>query len=338
MTNSLEIGSSPHMTGSASVDRIMRDVVIALLPVIIFAVYQFGLAALATLTVATVTCLVTEKALTKAHTLSDWSVAVTGLLFGLTLPPGLPLWMTAIGAVAAVAVGKILFGGLGCNAFNPALVGRAFLAAAFPSAMTTWLAPGTADRFTTLPGTTLTLPFASPAYDGVTAATPLTSWKFSHLGTGSADLAFGLTAGSIGETSAALILLGGLYLFLRQVANWRIPLALLGTVGLLSAGLHGIDPARYPAAEFMLLSGGLMLGAVFMATDSVASPLTPLGTWLYGALIGLLTLAIRLFGGMPEGVMYAILIGNALAPLIDRWVKPRVFGTTRRSARPGATP
>jgi electron transport complex protein RnfD len=333
MTDTLEIRTSPHMTGSASVDVIMRDVVIALLPTIGFAVYHFGLAALAQLVVATGTCLLTERLLSRERTLSDGSAVVTGLLFGLALPPGLPLWMTALGAVVAVAIGKVLFGGLGCNAFNPALVGRAFLAAAFPAAMTTWLVPGAGDRFSTLPAAILTVPFASPAVDAVTAATPLSSWKFAHVGTSATDLALGLTAGSIGETSAVLILLGGLYLFVRRVANWRIPLAILGIVGFVSAALHAFDPARYPPAEFMLLSGGLMLGAVFMATDTVASPLTPLGAWLYGALIGALTLTIRLYGGMPEGIMYAILLGNAVAPLIDRWIQPRVFGSGPASAR-----
>jgi electron transport complex protein RnfD len=332
MSDTLEIATSPHVTGGASVDRIMRDVVIALAPVVAFAVYHFGLAALATLTVATIACLMTERLLSKTQTLGDWSAAVTGLLLGLSLPPGLPLWMAALGGVAAIAVGKTLFGGLGCNAFNPALVGRAFLAAAFPAAMTTWLAPGGPERFAMLPASSLAWPFATPAYDGMTAATPLSSWKFSQVTTDTADLAFGLTAGSTGETCALLIIAGGLYLIVRRVANWRIPLSLLATVAILSAGFHALDPTRFPDAGFMLLSGGLMLGAVFMATDTVASPLTPLGAWLYGALIGVLTVMIRLFGGLPEGVMYAILLANAVAPLIDRWLQPRVFGTTRRSA------
>ena len=332
MSDTLEIATSPHVTGGASVDRIMRDVVIALAPVVAFAVYHFGLAALATLTVATIACLMTERLLSKTQTLGDWSAVVTGLLLGLSLPPGLPLWMAALGGVAAIAVGKTLFGGLGCNAFNPALVGRAFLAAAFPAAMTTWLAPGGPDRFAMLPASTLAWPFATPTYDGMTAATPLSSWKFSQVTTDTADLAFGLTAGSTGETCALLIIAGGLYLIVRRVANWRIPLSLLATVVILSAGFHALDPTRFPDAGFMLLSGGLMLGAVFMATDTVASPLTPLGAWLYGALIGVLTVMIRLFGGLPEGVMYAILLANAVAPLIDRWLQPRVFGTNRRSA------
>ena len=326
MSRTLEIATSPHVADGASVDRIMRDVVIALLPVVAFAVYHFGLAALATLLAATVACVATERLLVRPSTLGDWSAVVTGLLLGLSLPPGLPLWMSALGGVAAIAIGKFLFGGLGCNTFNPALVGRAFLAAAFPAAMTTWLAPGSADRFSTVPTSSLAWPFAAPSYDGVTAATPLSDWKFSNVSTDTAELAFGLTGGSTGETSAALIALGGVYMIVRRVANWRIPAAILLTVAVVAAAFHTLDPTRYPEPAFMLLSGGLMLGAVFMATDSVASPLTPLGAWLYGALIGGLTVMIRLFGGLPEGVMYAILLANAVAPLIDRWLQPRVFG------------
>ena len=327
MSRTLEITTSPHVSQGASVDRIMRDVVIALAPVVAFAIYHFGLAALATLAAATFACLATERLLSKPGALSDWSAVVTGLLLGLSLPPGLPLWMSALGGVVAIAIGKTLFGGLGCNAFNPALVGRTFLAAAFPAAMTTWLAPGSADRFTGLPSSSLAWPFATPSYDGITAATPLSDWKFSGIETETAELAFGLTAGSTGETSALLIALGGLYMIVRRVANWRIPLAILLTVGVLSAAFHALNPASHPEPAFMLLSGGLMLGAVFMATDTVASPLTPLGAWLYGALIGALTVLIRLFGGLPEGVMYAILLANAVAPLIDRWLQPRAFGS-----------
>ena len=266
MSTTLEVVSSPHVAEGASVDGIMRDVVIALIPVVGFAVYHFGLAAIATLLAAVAACLATERLLGARGALGDWSAVCTGLLLGLTLPPGLPLWMTVVGGVFAVAVGKVLFGGLGGNAFNPALVGRAFLTAAFPAAMTTWLAPLGPARFSSLPSSTLALPFMAPEYDALSAATPLSSWKFEQLGTDSAELAFGLTAGSTGETCAVLILLGGVYMCARRVANWRIPLALLGTVAVLSALLHGLDPARFPDSSFMLLSGGLMLGAVFMAT------------------------------------------------------------------------
>jgi electron transport complex protein RnfD len=328
----LEVATSPHVSAGVSVDQIMRDVVLALVPVTVFAVYHFGLAALLTLTVAVASCVATERWLARRATIGDWSAACTGVLLGLTLPPGLPLWMTAVGGLVAIAAGKVLFGGLGGNVFNPALVGRAFLSAAFPAAMTSWLAPLGAERFTTVPGATLTWPFMAPELDAMSAATPLAAWKFEHIGPDTAQLALGLTAGSTGETSTALIVLGGLYLVLRGVANWRIPVAVLGTVALLSGGLHQLDPARFPDSVFMLCSGGLALGAVFMATDPVGSPLSVAGAWLYGALIGVLTLAIRCFGGLPEGVMYAILLANAAAPLIDRWVQPRVFGTGRAAA------
>ena len=176
MSRTLEITTSPHVTQGASVDRIMRDVVIALVPVVAFAIYHFGLAALATLAAATLSCLAAERLLSKPGALSDWSAVVTGLLLGLSLPPGLPLWMSALGGVVAIAIGKTLFGGLGCNAFNPALVGRTFLAAAFPAAMTTWLAPGSADRFTGLPSSSLAWPFPWPLRCGSDAGEQRAYW------------------------------------------------------------------------------------------------------------------------------------------------------------------
>jgi electron transport complex protein RnfD len=327
----LEIHTSPHIASGASVDAIMRNVVWALLPVAAYSVYSFGLAALFTLVAATLSCVLTEHLMcrlaAKPTTVNDWSVTITGLLYGLTLPPSLPLWMTVCGGVIGVAMAKVMFGGLGYNAFNPALVGRAFLQAAFPAAMTTWtpaMAPG---RFVDLPASTFTVPFAAPLYDGASGATPLALMKFEQQLTGTGDLLFGLTSGSTGETCAALILAGGVYLAARRMLNWRIPVAILGTVALLSWGFNLIDPSRYPPASFMLFSGGLMLGAVFMATDMVASPITALGAVLYGVLIGALITVIRLWGGMPEGVMYAILLANAVSPHIDHLVQPRVYGT-----------
>jgi len=331
----LEIHTSPHVRSGASVEHIMRNVVVALLPVSVFSVYVFGLAALVTLTAAMVSCLVTEHLLTRAQggpsTIGDWSVAVTGVIYGLTLPPALPIWMVVVGGVIGVALGKFLFGGLGYNAFNPALVGRAFLAAAFPVAMTTWSAPFGSERFTSLPSSTLTFPFASPAYDAVTGATPLAAMKFDTEVTATADLLMGMTAGSTGETSALLILLGGIYLVARKMMNWRIPAAILATVFVLSAAMHLVDPDIYPSPVFMLFAGSLMLGAVFMATDMVASPMTGVGCVLYGVLIGALVVVIRLWGGMPEGVMYAILLANAVSPHIDGLIQPRVYGTGRAS-------
>ncbi|MCP5195166.1 MAG: RnfABCDGE type electron transport complex subunit D [Pseudomonadales bacterium] len=327
----LEIHSSPHIASGASVDVIMRNVVWALLPVAAFAVYSFGLAALFTLAVAVLSCVATEQVLCRLaaapSTVRDWSVTITGLLYGLTLPPALPLWMVACGGIIGVAMGKYLFGGLGYNAFNPALVGRAFLQAAFPAAMTSW-APAFADgRFSSLPASTFTFPFAAPEYDVISGATPLALMKFEKQLTASGELLLGLTNGSAGETCAALILAGGVYLAARRMLNWRIPAAILGTVALLAWVFHSLDPLHYPPASFMLFSGGLMLGAVFMATDMVASPITHAGCVVYGVLIGVLVVVIRLWGGMPEGVMYAILLANAVSPHIDGLIQPRVFGT-----------
>ena len=327
----LELRTSPHISAGHSVDVIMRNVVYALLPVAAFAVYSFGLAALLTLLVATLACVGTEHLLCRAagrpSTVRDWSVTITGLLYGLTLPPSLPLWMVACGGIIGVALGKSLFGGLGYNAFNPALVGRAFLQAAFPVAMTSWSPAFQPGRFTSLPGSTQALPFTAPVYDASSAATPLSKFKLDGEPTPAADLLLGLTTGSAGETCALLILAGGIYLAARRMLNWRIPVAILGTVALASLLLHWLDPLAYPSAAFMLGAGGLMLGAVFMATDMVASPITAPGVILYGVLIGLLIVVIRIWGGMPEGVMYAILLANAVSPHIDRLVQPRVFGT-----------
>ncbi len=333
-STTLEIHTSPHIASGLSVEHIMRNVVYALIPVCVFAVYAFGLAALVTLTAATASCVATEHLLCrlngKATTLRDWSVVITGLLYGLTLPPGLPVWMVVVGGAVGVGVGKFMFGGLGYNAFNPALVARAFLAAAFPVAMTTWYPSLGADRFTTLPASTLAFPFATPAYDVTTGATPLAAMKFDGAVTAVNDLVMGFTAGSTGETSALLILLGGAYLVARNMMNWRIPIAILASVFTISGALHLLDPATYPSPVFMLFAGGLMLGAVFMATDMVASPMTGTGCVLYGVLIGTLVVVIRLWGGMPEGVMYAILIGNAVSPHIDSLIQPRVYGTRAR--------
>jgi len=330
----LQIHTSPHIASGASVDIIMRNVVWALLPVTAFAVYSFGLAALLTLLAAVLSCLLTEHLMCRLNgqptTVGDWSVTITGLLYGLTLPPALPLWMVVCGGVIGVAMAKYMFGGLGYNAFNPALVGRAFLQAAFPAAMTTWTPALAADRFSSVPGSSITVPFAAPVYDGSSGATPLSLMKFDGELTRTGDLLLGLTSGSTGETCAVLILAGGIYLAARRMMNWRIPVAIFATVAALSWAFNTLDPGAYPPPGFMLFSGGLMLGAVFMATDMVASPITAPGSVIYGVLIGVLVTAIRFWGGMPEGVMYAILLANAVSPHIDRLIQPRVYGTGGR--------
>ncbi len=333
----LEIRTSPHILSGYSVDSIMFNVVLALAPATIFAVYAFGLAALLTLSVAVLSCVLTEHWICKANggatTIGDWSVTITGLLYGLTLPPSLPLWMVAVGGAVGVALGKALFGGLGMNVFNPALVGRAFLQAAFPVSMTTWYAAFSPERFSVIPSSTFTIPFAKPVYDAVAGATPLSLWAFDHQTTAIRDLALGMTSGSVGETSGVLILLGGAYLIARNLMNWRIPAAIFSTVFVLSALFHSLDPQTYAAPALMLFSGGLMLGATFMATDMVGSPMTNLGVVIYGLLIGFVTYAIRVWGAMPEGMMYAILLGNATSPLIDRVIQPKVYGTRRKEGQ-----
>jgi electron transport complex protein RnfD len=333
----LQIRSSPHLASGHRVDQIMFHVVLALLPTVGFAIWAFGLPALLVLATAVLSCVITEHALCRLtgrqSTVRDWSVVITGLLYGLTLPPGLPLWMVAAGSVIAVGLGKFLFGGLGYNPFNPALVGRAVLQAAFPVPMTTWLDAFTDGRFTSVPASTLALPFLAPDYDGVSTATPLTAWKFDAQPTAGDELLLGLTSGSVGETCAVLILLGGVYLALRNMMNWRIPVAILATVALFSGILWLTAPDRYASPMFMLLSGGLMLGAVFMATDMVASPMTHRGAIVYGGLIGVLVVVIRVWGGMPEGVMYSILLANAAAPHIDGLIRPRVYGTAQRARK-----
>lgn len=328
----LNISTSPHLNKGVSTDTIMLNVVLAMLPVVLFGIYSFGINAAFVIITAIIACVVTEHLLCrlsgKESTIFDWSAVITGILLGLVLPPTFPLWMTFLGGVIAIGMGKFLFGGLGNNVFNPALVGRAVLQAAFPVAITTWYAAFQDDRFTSIHPAVLTFPFMEPVTDGTTAATPLAALKFDSITTETTDLALGLVSGSIGETSAIFILLGGLYLVLRKFMNWRIPVSILVTVYVFSGILYWLNPTEYPSPEFMLFSGGLMLGAVFMATDMVASPITSTGMIIYGVIIGALVVVIRIWGGLPEGVMYAILLGNAISPHIDRLVRYRVYGTS----------
>ena len=322
----LVVAASPHIRGPASVPVIMWNVVGSLVPLVIAATWFFGPSALLVIGASVGGALLTERAFGKGGTLADGSAVITGLLLGLTLPAGLPLWMAALGGFIAIAFGKLLFGGLGFNIFNPALLGRAFLQAAFPVALTTW--PKYGVPWLALRGDNFALPLMHGAgVDAVTSATPLGLMKFEHAGTPLANLLIGTTGGSLGETAALLILLCGGYLALRGFLNWRIPLSILTTVTLLAAILHAVEPSRYASAPFMLFSGGLMLGAIFMATDMVTSPVTNAGKWVFGAGIGALVVLIRVWGGLPEGVMYAILLMNALVPFINRVTQPRVFGT-----------
>lgn len=331
----IEVRSSPHIHGPLTVDRIMRNVVYALLPLAAFAIWSFGLSAAVLITVTTVSCVLVEHAACrlqhKQSTANDYSAAITGLLLGLTLPPGYPLWMAVVGSCVAIAPGKLLFGGLGSNVFNPALVGRAFLQAAFPVAISTYSPATLANRFTEFIPTTWTLPLMKPAtlVDAYTSATPLVMWKFDHLYSDPWPMFWGLRSGSSGEMPGFLILLCGAYLVYRRMMDWRITAAMLGGALITGAAFQFANPTAYPDPAFVLFTGGLILGATFMATDPVASPVTPRGMWIYGILMGVLTILIRNLGGLPEGVMYAILLGNALSPLIDRLTPPRPYGARK---------
>jgi electron transport complex protein RnfD len=344
---SIELRTSPHQISDRSVPTIMKHVVLSLLPVCAFSVWQYGLSALALLLTVTATCLATERLLNRAanqpSTLGDWSAAITGVLLALTLPPAFPLWMGVVAGFVAIAVGKALFGGLGFNVFNPALIGRAFVQASFPTAITIWVPAYAPQRFSEFAPSTLTLPFmmssdngswvAAAAVDGFTGATPLARWKFEHFVYPLQDLVTGAVSASTGETSALLLVVCGLYLAARKFMDWRIPAAVIGSALLVAWLFRLYDPVVYPPIHLVLFSGGLMVGALFMATDMATSPVTPVGVWIYGAVIGVVTVMIRYFGGLTEGVMYAILLGNALTPFIDQYTQPRVFGMRQQGAK-----
>jgi electron transport complex protein RnfD len=323
----LIVTASPHLKGPATTPTIMWNVVGALLPIVVTAGVVFGVGALMVVAAATVGCVATERVLGPRRSLRDGSGAITGLLLGLTLPPGFPLWMAFIGGVFAIGFGKLIFGGLGQNIFNPALVGRAFLQAAFPVAITTW--PSGDGGFWQLAAGQMNLPLMRFPVDAVSGATPLGLMKFEGIATPVPDLFMGSIGGSVGETSAIVISLAGAYLAIRNFLNWRIPASIFASVAVLSFVLHALDPSK-PGALFMLSSGGLMLGAWFMATDMVTSPVTHKGCWFFGAGIGALVVIIRLWGGLAEGVMYAILLMNAMVPYINQWTQPQVFGTSLR--------
>jgi len=328
---SLLLTTSPFLKDRADTPWIMWQVNLALLPIVLASVWYFGLGALLVLAATTAGAALPEywygRATRKTTSpVRDGSAVVTGVLLALTLPPGIPLWMAFVGGVVAVSLGKIAFGGIGFSSFNPALVGRAFLQAAFPAAMTTWSPFGGAAEVAAIRGTPFALPFLRPGIDAITTATPLSQAKYDGLFAGSVDLFVGRIPGSLGETSAILILLAGAYLVARKIVNWRIPLSIF--IGALALGslLHWLDPT-HPTGVFHLFAGGLMLGAVFMATDPVSSPITQAGCWGFGLGVGMLVVVIRVYGGLPEGVMYAILLFNAAVPIINRVTQPRTFGS-----------
>lgn len=324
MAKKLIVSLSPHVHGGDSVQRNMYGVCVALIPTLLASLIFFGLGAAIVLATSVLSCVFFEWAISRflLHkeqlTITDGSAVLTGLLLGFNLPSNLPVWIIIIGALVAIGVGKMTFGGLGCNPFNPALVGRVFLLVSFPVQMTTWPLPGQLTSY----------------LDAQTGATPLAVMK-EAVKTGDTsvleklpnafDMLLGQMGGSLGEVSALAILIGLVYMLMRKIITWHIPVSILLTVLVFSGLLHLYNPA-YADPVNTLLSGGLLLGACFMATDYVTSPMTPRGQIIYGIGIGAITVIIRTFGAYPEGMSFAILIMNAFAPLINTYNKPKRYG------------
>ena len=325
--NNLIVAASPHLKDADTTPRIMWTVAASLIPVLLTSMFFFGVSALLVVIASTVAALITERAMSKPETVRDGSAVITGVLLGLSLPPGIALWMAALGGFIGIALGKVIWGGLGQNVFNPALIGRAFLQTAFPVAITTW--PKAGGDFFALKGDLFAFPFTHPVSHVVTSATPLGLFKFEKQLTPIVDLVLGTTGGSTGETSAVVILICGAFLAWKGYLNWRSPVSIILTVLVFGYFIHLISPSRAPDGLFQVFAGGLILGAVYMATDMVTVPTTNKGRWIFGACVGALVVIIRVYGGLPEGVMYAILIMNAFTPLINRVTQPTVFGTVK---------
>ncbi|NOU37018.1 MAG: RnfABCDGE type electron transport complex subunit D [Kiritimatiellaceae bacterium] len=313
----LVISNSPHIRGGETISKIMVQVFIALMPAALAAVWFFGLAALEVMVLCTVGCMAVEVLWNKAAGRSsdswkDGSAALTGLLLAMNLSAGAPWWICILGSLLAIGLGKQLFGGLGYNPFNPALVARVALLIGFPQLMTTWVKPA--------PGQWL-------AYDALTGATPLaaTGKELASI----QDLFIGNVGGCLGETSALALLIGGAFLLVRRLIKWHVPASFIGTVALITGLAHHFNPELTPPALYHVLAGGLMIGAFFMATDMVTSPMTANGALIFGCGCGIITSVIRIWGGYPEGVSFSILFMNALTPLIDRYTIGKPFGYIR---------
>lgn len=308
MSKMLNISSSPHIRDNSSTAEIMRDVALAMLPTAVYGVIQWGVHAGLVLVVTVIAAVLSEylyeKFMKLPITVGDFSALVTGMILALNCPPNIPLWMPVIGAAFAIIVAKLLYGGLGCNFMNPALAARCFMVISFAGAMTS---------------------FTEPASDAVASATPLAIMKAGGETQELLTLFVGRIPGTIGEVSKITLLLGACYLIIRKVISPKIPLIYISTVAVFTIifGGHGAD-LKYVLAE--LLSGGLIFGAFFMATDYVTSPITPLGQLIYAVCLGLLTGIFRIFGGSAEGVSYAIILTNILVPVLDKTTVPRAFG------------
>lgn len=326
------VSASPHVHSERTSKKLMYDVVFALVPAFAVSLYVFGIRALIVTATAVVSCLLFEYLIQKyllktGVTIADGSALITGILLAFNLPAGIPVWMIIVGSLVAIGVAKLSFGGLGFNIFNPALVGRVFLLVSFPVQMTSW--PTAVENNTAL-------------VDAVTGATTLgilkegvqfgqTIPELAAAIPSGMDMFLGITGGSLGEMSAVALLLGGLFLMVRRVITWHIPVTVLATMAVMTGVFWLIDPGQYADPVIHLLSGGAILGAFYMATDLVTSPVTRKGMVIFAIGIGVITVVIRLFGSYPEGISFAILIMNAFVPLINRYFKPRRFGTRIRA-------
>ena len=324
MSNLLTISPSPHIHSGDSTQKIMYRVVYAMIPALLWSVFVFGLDALRVTLIAVVACLAFEYVIQKylmkiKPMITDGSALITGILLAFNVPSNIPWWIIVIGALASIGIGKLSFGGLGSNIFNPALVGRVFLLISFPVQMTSWPVNSRSGIDAVTSATPLNI-----IKEGITNGTPISEISKSLPST--VEMFFGEIGGSLGEISALLLIIGGLYMLFTKVITWHIPVSIIATVALVAGVFWLVNPEIYINPTYHVLTGGLMLGAIFMATDMVSSPMNPKGQMIYGVGIGLITISIRLFGAYPEGISFAILIMNAFTPLINTYVKPKRFG------------
>ncbi|HEX9601610.1 MAG TPA: RnfABCDGE type electron transport complex subunit D [Mariniflexile sp.] len=322
------VSASPHVHSDRTSKKLMYDVIIALIPAFLVSIYVFGMSALIVTSVAITSCVlfeyVIQKYLLKSDvTITDGSALLTGILLAFNLPSNLPIWMVVVGALVAIGIAKLSFGGLGFNIFNPALVGRVFLLVSFPVQMTMW--PTAIENNTTLVDAVTGATSLGTIKEGLLAGDTMT--EISTRIPSAIDMLFGFTGGSLGEMSALALLLGGVYLIIRKVISWHIPITLILTMVVFTGVFWVINPEQYANPIIHILSGGAILGAFFMATDLVTSPMTKKGMVIFAIGIGILTVLIRLFGAYPEGISFAILIMNAFVPLMNKYFKPRRFGS-----------
>lgn len=317
MENKLYVSPSPHIHGGDSISKNMYGVLIALVPAFLVSLYFFGLGALIVTVASVFFCvlfeyLIQKFLMKKEPTIYDGSAILTGVLLAFNLPSNLPIWIIAIGALAAIGIGKMSFGGLGNNIFNPALTGRIFLLISFPAQMTTWPVVGQLTSY-------------ADATTGATVLSLMNEGALDKMPTLS-DMLIGNMGGSLGEVSALALLLGMFYMLWKKIITWHVPVSIFVTVFVFTGIMHLVNPVQYANPFVHLLSGGLMLGAIFMATDYVTSPMSKSGMIVYGVGIGILTTVIRLFGSYPEGMSFAIFIMNGVTPLINSYMKPKHFG------------